>query len=72
MPEALSSARRSAGLLARLCTAWSAWTSFKLSDRIRFQKYRVAPRLGTLTVRRRLLLGFQQQAPLSATKRALL
>jgi hypothetical protein len=74
MPEALSSAqgRRSAGLLARLCTAWSAWTCFKLSGRIRFQKYRVAPRLGTLAVRRRLLLGLQQHAPMSATRTALL
>jgi hypothetical protein len=60
-----------AGLLAWLRTAWCAWTCFKLGGRIRFQKYRVAPRLGTLTVRRRLLLGLHQQAPLSATRTAL-
>lgn len=69
--SALFARRASAGLLAWLRTAWCAWTCFKLGGRIRFQKYRVAPRLGTLTVRRRLLLGLQQQAPLSATRTAL-
>lgn len=61
-----------AGLLAWLRTARCAGACFKLSGRIRFQKYRVAPRLGTLTVRRRLLLGLQQHAPMSATRTALL
>ena len=61
-----------AGLLAWLRTAWCAGACFKLSGRIRFQRYRVAPRLGTLAVRRRLLLGLHQQAPLSATRTALL
>ncbi len=35
---------------------------------IRFQKYRVAPRLGTDTVRRRLLRGLHEHAPLAATE----
>ena len=61
-----------AGLLAWLRTAWCAGACFKLSGRIRFRKYRVAPRLGTPAVRRRLLLGLDQPAPVSATRTALL
>jgi hypothetical protein len=81
MPEELNSAvgvfirfktRGLARLLAWLRTAWCTWTCLKPGGRIRFQKYRVAPRLGTLTVRRRLLLGLHQHAPLSATRTALL
>jgi hypothetical protein len=68
---ALFARRAFAGLLAWLRTACCGWACFKLGGRIRFQKYRVAPRLGTLAVRRRLLLGLHQQAPLSATRTAL-
>jgi hypothetical protein len=59
-------------LLAWLWTACCAGACFKLNRRIRFRKYRVAPRLGTLTVQRRLLFGLNQHAPLSATRTAFL
>ena len=36
----------------------------------RFQKYRVAPRLGTNAVRQRLLLGLNAHAPFTATETA--
>src|ERR1035437_1978162 len=55
--SALFARRASAGLLAWLRTAWCAWTCFKLGGRIRFQKYRVAPRLRTPPLPRRLIIG---------------
>ena len=41
------------------------------AEAIRFRKYRVAPRLGTDTVRRRLLFRLDQNAPLVAPETGL-
>lgn len=60
-----------ARLLARLRSFWRAWTQAATRGSIRFQKYRVAPRLGTATVRRRLLFRLDQHAPLAATETGL-
>jgi len=48
-----------------------AWLVAMASSPLRFQKYRVAPRLGTDTVRRRLLFRLDQNAPLAATETGL-
>ena len=67
-----SSARANlAGLLARMRDFWCACTQAATRGGIRFQKYRVAPRLGTDTVRRRLLFRLDQNAPLAATETGL-
>lgn len=60
-----------ARLLARWRGFWRAWTQAATRGSIRFQKYRVAPRLGTDTVRRRLLFRLDQNAPLTATETGL-
>jgi hypothetical protein len=60
-----------ARLLARWWGFWRAWPQAAIRGSIRFQKYRVAPRLGTDTVRRRLLLRLDQAAPLAATETGL-
>ena len=39
--------------------------------RVRFEKYRVAPRLGTNTVRQRLLRGIQAHTRVAATETAM-
>jgi len=71
MLERLHSARGDdAGFPAWLQTARCAWLRLIPGGRIRFQRYRVAPRLGTVTVRRRLLLGLQQH-PVPAPKTGL-
>ena len=70
--QSTPSARASlARLLARLRVVWRACTQAATSGGIRFQKYRVAPRLGTDTVRRRLLFRLDQNAPLAATETGL-
>ena len=48
-----------------------AWLAAMASSPLRFQKYRIAPRLGTDTVRRRLLSKLHQHAPFSATETGL-
>jgi hypothetical protein len=68
---ARSVSRSLARLLARLRNPWLAWIGVAADRNIHFQKYRVAPRLGTDTVRRRLLLRLHQQAPLAATETGL-
>lgn len=47
---------------------WRVCTQAAPRGGIRFQKYRVAPRLGTDTVRRRLLRGLHEQTTLTATE----
>lgn len=42
--------------------------AFDRGDPIRFRKYRVAPRLGTNTVRQRLMRGLYAHARLTATE----
>ena len=63
--------RRLIGLLTRLRGVYFAWINPVFRRNIRFQKYRVAPRLGTDTVRRRLLFRLDQNAPLAATETGL-
>ena len=50
-------------LLAFLAGTLAVWTGLDLCDvadsPVRFQKYRVAPRLGTDRVRQRLLMGIE-------------
>ena len=48
-----------------------AWLVAMASSPLRFQKYRVAPRLGTDTVRRRLLIRLDQNALLPVTETGL-
>jgi hypothetical protein len=54
-------------LLGVLGLRLSRWRRFG-GERVRFRKYRVAPRLGTNTVRRRLLHGLHAHRALAATK----
>lgn len=44
------------------------WIRATFGSNIRFRKYRVAPRLGTDTVRRRLLLQLRGQTSLAITE----
>ena len=60
-----------ARLLAPWRDFWRAGTQAATRGSIRFQKYRVAPRLGTDSVRRRLLSKLHQHAPFSATETGL-
>jgi hypothetical protein len=57
-----------AALNAGLFTVRVHWLRTAFQADIRFQKYHVAPRLGTDTVRRRLLLGLSTHATLAATE----
>ena len=50
---------------------WRAWSQIARREEVHFRKYRVAPRLGTDTVRRRLLRGVHTHAPFTATGTAL-
>lgn len=74
MRETQSSAenRRIAGVrfrtLEHLRRFWRVGIQIATRGNIRFQKYRVAPRLGTNTVRQRLLLGLHTRAALTATE----
>ena len=57
--------------LVRLRGCWRTWTQAATGGSIRFEKYRVAPRLGTDTVRQRLLFRLHQHTPFSATETGL-
>jgi len=57
-----------ARLLGQWRAFWRAGIQIATRDNLRFQKYRVAPRLGTNTVRQRLLLGLHTRAALAATE----
>ena len=48
-----------------------AWLAAVAFSPLRFQKYRIAPRLGTDTVRRRLLLSLHQHPAFPATETGL-
>lgn len=67
-PQAHRSADFPVALLVRLRRFWHACAQTATRGGIRFQKYRVAPRLSTDIVRRRLLLGLQARATLAATE----
>jgi hypothetical protein len=58
-------------LWTRLRTAFVDWINTVSGRNIHFRKYRVAPRLGTNTVRRRLLLGLHANEPFTATETSL-
>jgi len=59
---------RFARLLAWLRRFWGTGIQIATRSNTRFQKYRVAPRLGNNIVRRRLLFRLDRHAPLAATE----
>jgi hypothetical protein len=60
--------RIAAGLRAGLRSGSAAWFVGSSQPEIRLQKYRVAPRLGTDTVRRRILRQLRAQTALAITE----
>lgn len=53
--------------VTKVRVAGCVWLNTVFKSHIRFQKYRVAPRLGTSTVRQRLLRNLHQHALLTET-----
>jgi hypothetical protein len=68
---ALYATRVAAALNAAWFTGRVHWLRTVSQADIRFHKYRVAPRLRTDTVRRRLLLGLHAHAPFTPTESGL-